>query len=154
MSGQFNGRKKQFYLSKIKPQHNQKVFFSSISYDEHIYNSKKELPDNNLAYYDILLITGIANPKPLLQHLSKFSSRVKHLNFKDHHNFSQNDIKDIMAEYKKMGEYRLILTTEKDYVRLKTFDYIRDLIYYWPINISIDRQAEFNKTILDYVRKN
>lgn len=146
--------KKQFYLSKIKPQHNQKVFFSSISYDEHIYNSKKELPDNNLAYYDILLITGIANPKPLLQHLSKFSSRVKHLNFKDHHNFSQNDIKDIMAEYKKMGEYRLILTTEKDYVRLKTFDYIRDLIYYWPINISIDRQAEFNKTILDYVRKN
>lgn len=58
------------------------------------------LPDNNLNYYDILLITGIANPKPLLQHLSKFSQRVKHLKFRDHHSFTDDDIKKIIAEYK------------------------------------------------------
>lgn len=146
--------KKQYYISRIKPQHYQKVFFSSIGYDENVYSKDKVLPDNNLAYYDILLITGIANPKPLLSHLSKFSERVKHLKFKDHHNFSDDDIKKIIEEYKKLGEYKLILTTEKDYVRLKTFDYLRELVYYWPINVNIDQKEAFNQILLNYVRKN
>ena len=146
--------KKQYYISRIKPQHYQKVFFSSIGYDENIYNKTQSLPDNNLSYNEILLITGIANPKPLLNHLAKFSQRVKHLKFKDHHNFSDQDIKTIIAEYKKLGEYKIILTTEKDYVRLKTFDYLRETVYYWPINVHIDRQEEFNQIILNYVSKN
>ena len=146
--------KKQYYISRIRPQHNQKVFFSSIGYDENVYAKDKFLPDNNLAYYDILLITGIANPKPLLQHLSHFSQRVKHMQFKDHHNFTDADIKNIITEYKKLGEYKIILTTEKDYVRLKTYDYLRDLVYYWPINMNIDNKEEFNQIVLDYVRKN
>lgn len=145
--------KKQYYISRIRPKNHQKVFFSSIGYDENVYSHNQFLPDNNLSYYNILLITGIANPKPLLNHLSKFSQRVKHLKFRDHHNFSDADIKNILAEYKKLGEYKLILTTEKDYVRLKTFDYLRDLVYYWPINVNIDKKEEFNQIILDYVRK-
>ena len=145
---------KQYYISRIHPQKNQKVFFSSVSYDENIYSRDKFIPDNNLAYYDILLITGIANPKPLQKHLSKFSQKVKHLKFRDHHNFSEQDIKNILAEYKKLGDYKIILTTEKDYVRLKTFDYLRDLVYYWPINVNIDKAQEFNQIILDYARKN
>lgn len=151
---QLTDEKKQYYISRIKPQHGQRVFFSSISYDEHVYSHDKSIPDNNLAYYDILLITGIANPQPLLQHLARFSQRVKHLKFKDHHNFTDQDIKNIQTEYRKMGEYKMILTTEKDYVRLKTFDYLRDLVYYWPINVIIDKKEEFNQIILDYVRKN
>ncbi len=145
--------KKQYYLSRIKPSYKQKVFFSSIVYDDEIfcYDSQKSLPDNNLAYYDILLITGIANPKPLVQHLSKFSQKVKHLKFKDHHNFTEADIKNIISEYKKLGEYKIILTTEKDYVRLKTFDYLRELVYYWPINVVIDNKEEFNKAIFNFV---
>ena len=145
---------KQYYISRIRPERGQKVFFSSIGYDENIYGREKMLPDNNLNYYDILLITGIANPKPLLQHLANFSQRVKHLKFRDHHNFTDDDIKKIIAEYKKMGEYKLILTTEKDYVRLKTFDYLRDVAYYWPINVVIDRKDEFNEIIADYIRRN
>ncbi len=144
---------KQYYISRIRPQHYQKVFFCSIGYDEYVYSKDKQLPDNNLAYYDILLITGIANPKSLLDHLGTFSQKVKHLKFRDHHNFTDADIKNILTEYKKLGEYKMILTTEKDYVRLKTFDYLRDLVYYWPINVNIDRKEEFNETILDYVRK-
>jgi tetraacyldisaccharide 4'-kinase len=145
---------KQYYISRIRPTRTQKVFFSSIGYDENVYGTReKMLPDNNLNYYDILLITGIANPKPLLAHLAKFSQRVKHLKFRDHHNFSEADIKNILAEYKKLGEYKLILTTEKDYVRLKTFDYLRDLVYYWPINVVIDKKEEFNQAIMNYVNK-
>jgi tetraacyldisaccharide 4'-kinase len=142
---------KQYYISRIRPKPNQKVFFSSIGYDENVYSKEKSLPDNNLAYYDILLITGIANPKPLLKHLSKFSQRVKHLKFKDHHNFTEDDIKNIISEYKKLGEYKLLLTTEKDYVRLKTFDYLQEIIYYLPINVNIDKKEEFDKIILSRI---
>lgn len=146
--------KKQFYISRIKPKAHQSVFFSSIRYDEKIFSLENSLPDNNLAYYDILLITGIANPKPLVEHLSKFNKKFKHIKYKDHHNFTESDIKNIAEEYKKLGEYKIILTTEKDFVRLKNFDYLRDLVYYWPINIVMDRKEEFNQMILDYVRKN
>lgn len=146
--------KKQYYISRIRPQHYQKVFFSSIVYDEHVFSVDHKIPDNNLAYYDILLITGIANPKPLTEHLSKFSQRVKHMKFKDHHDFSDADIKNILSEYKKLGEYRMILTTEKDFVRLKSFDYLRKLVYYWPINVVIDKKAEFNQLVLQYVQGN
>ncbi|WP_407404446.1 tetraacyldisaccharide 4'-kinase [Chryseobacterium sp.] len=144
---------KRYYISRINPTAKQKVFFSSIGYDENVYSKDKILPDNNLNYYDILLITGIANPKPLLTHLGKFSQRVKHLKFRDHHNFSDNDIKNILEEYKKLGEYKLILTTEKDYVRLKTFDQLRDIVYYWPINVVIDQSVEFDQIIMNYVNK-
>lgn len=146
--------KKKYYISRIKPKGSQKVFFSSIVYDEHLYGLSKKLPDNNLAYYDILLVTGIANPKPLLSHLANYSKKVKHLRFGDHHNFSDADIQNILKEYNKLGEYKILLTTEKDYVRLKTFDYLRDLVYYWPIQVSIDRPEEFNQTVLSYVRRN
>ncbi len=91
---------KRYYISRIRPSHNQKVFFSSIGYDENVYGKDKMLPDNNLNYYDILLITGIANPKPLLEHLAKFSKRVTHLKFRDHHNFTDDDIKKSLRNIK------------------------------------------------------
>jgi len=146
--------KKQYYISRIKPQHYQKVFFSSIEYDENVMSIDKYMPVKNLDYYDVLLITGIANPTQIVKEVGKYSKKLKHLKYKDHHNFSDDDIKKIVAEYKKLGEYKMILTTEKDYVRLKTFDYLRDKIFYWPINVEIDNQEAFNQIINDYVRKN
>lgn len=146
--------KKQYYISRIRPTSRQKVFFTSIGYDENVYSRDQSIPDNNLSYYDILLITGIANPTPLVNHLAKFSQKVKHLKFRDHHNFTDSDIKKILDEYNKLGEYKLILTTEKDYVRIKTFEQLRGKVYYWPINVIIDKKEEFNQIILDYVTKN
>jgi tetraacyldisaccharide 4'-kinase len=145
--------KKQFFISKIKPKKEQSVFFSSINYDENINSKTQTIPDNKLAYDDILLITGIANPNPLVKHLSKFSSRVKHLKYRDHHSFTENDIKTILSEYKKMGDYKMILTTEKDFVRLKTFDQLRDVLFYWPINVSIDQREKFDQLVLDFVKR-
>lgn len=146
--------KRQLYISKIKPRYNQKVFFSSIDYDENILSKYKELSVKNLNYYEVLLITGIANPAPLLKELSKYTQRVKHLKFRDHHSFTQEDVKKITEEYRKMGEYKLILTTEKDYVRLSSYEYFGEKLFYWPINVEINNKEEFDQIILDYVRKN
>lgn len=146
--------KKQLYLSKINPNRNQKVFFSSINYTDRIISKSKEIPIKNLNYYEILLITGIANPNPLLKEISKYTAKVKHLKFRDHYAFQPDDIKKIAEEYKKLGDYKLILTTEKDFVRLIGFDFLSEKLFYWPINIEISNKEEFNQIILDYVRKN
>jgi tetraacyldisaccharide 4'-kinase len=145
--------KKQYYISRIKPKYYQKVFFSSINYDENIINKRQLIPVQNLDYYDILLVTGIANPTLIEKELNRYSQRIKHLQYRDHYAFTIEDMEHIKAEYEKLGEYKIILTTEKDYIRLKTFDYLREKLFYWPINIEIDQPEEFNETIENFIRK-
>jgi tetraacyldisaccharide 4'-kinase len=146
--------KKEYFLARIKPKKHQHVFFASIDYDENIYRSDidSEIPINNLHYYDILVVTGIANPKPLLQEIKKYAKKIKHLQFADHRDFSESDLQSIQKEYKKLGEYKLILTTEKDFSRLKFFEFMREKLYYWPINVEIDDENNFNQLVLDYVK--
>lgn len=147
-------RKKQLYISKIKPRYNQKVFFSSIDYSNTILSKYKELSVENLSHYGVLLITGIANPDLLLKELSRHTRRVRHLKFRDHYSFSQEDVRKISEEYRKMGEHKLILTTEKDYARLSGYEYFAEKLFYWPINVEMNNKEKFNQMILDYVRKN
>ncbi len=78
------------------------MFFSTINYDEEIFcfDPKLKLPDNNMSYYDILLITGIANPKTFVEEVKRYSSNVKHLLFNDHHSFTTEDISLIKKNMK------------------------------------------------------
>ena len=46
----------------------------------------------------------------------------------------------------------LIITTEKDYVKL--FTKITSVLYYLPIEFVIDNEADFSKQILDYIQEN
>lgn len=145
---------KQSYIAKIKPNNRQKVFFSSIQYDEYVSSVKKKILAIDLSKYHILLVSGIANPKPLVEHLSKFNAQFKHLEFSDHHNFSTRDIENIEAKYQNLGEDAIIITTEKDFVRLKQYNSLKEKLFYWGININIDKKEEFNQIILNYVSKN
>lgn len=145
----------QNYIAKIKPRYGQKVFFSSIKYDKFLYSKYIQISIEELKNYEVLLITGIAKPTSLVRELSKYTEKVKHMKFSDHHSFSQDDIKKIADEYQKLGENKLILTTEKDYVRLMSFEYFNGKLFYWGINTEIKNKEEFNQIILNYViRKN
>ena len=146
--------KKFYFISKIKPKKHQKVFFSSIDYDEEITSSKVKMPVKMLDQYEVLLITGIANPSQLIKEASKYTDKIKHLRFRDHYSFKKEDIDKMLQEYKKLGEKKLILTTEKDYVRLMDFEELTDKLFYWPINVEINNKEEFNQIILNYVREN
>ena len=71
-----------------------------------------------------LLLTAISKPKRLLEFVPQ---SVKLLAFADHHNFTKQEIDNILQNYKDYA----ILTTLKDYVKLKEFDikniYLMDL---------------------------
>jgi tetraacyldisaccharide 4'-kinase len=126
------------------------IFFSHIKYAE-IRPFGKQIH----SYSKVLLVTGIANPKPLLEHLSK-KYEVEQLTFGDHHAFSKADIQRIHQKFDTFAnEETIILTTEKDYMRLKDFPSDWNLKnypwYFQPIAIEIEKEEKFKNLINQYV---
>ena len=141
-------------IKRIAPKNNQEVFFCAIAYDEHIYANDHKIPLSELGEYKILLVTGIANSKPLLAFLQKNKLEVDHIKFADHQFIGSQEQKRITSRFNAMsGDKKLILTTEKDFVR--SFLTVRLPIYYLPIKmIILERDKKFNEIIQNYVRKN
>lgn len=112
----------------------------------------------------VLLLSGIANPRPLVRYLRSFHAPLKVKSFPDHHAFTRRDMESLRKEFDQMeGERRIIVTTEKDAVRLAGNPYFpqelkRD-IYYLPIEVRFDTrfsenfQEELHKALLDAVKK-
>ena len=124
----------------------QELFFSTIKYADSIYSVSEENPISFLSNKDITLVTGIANPKPLLDYLNDKGLTYEHLNFKDHHDFTEKEVELLNSK-------SFVLTTEKDFMRLK--DKVNNQnLYYLPIEVTIDRGESFNKLILDFTANN
>lgn len=139
-----NKLEKDIIISKIKPKPYQKVFFSSISYSEFVISNSKKIALQDVQSFT--LVTGIANAKPLVSFLNKKQLKFNHLEFKDHYNFSALDIERFAKE-------TLIITTEKDFVRLKDHSELSDNLYYLPITVSIDNSKGFNASILNFIKR-
>jgi len=120
------------------------IFFSFIDYDSEVYNEFESKKVEEIIDVDKLLLAGIAKPEPFFAYLQA-EKNVK-LVYPDHHNFSEKDIEEI----KNKANNKLIITTEKDYVRLKNQN-LKSL-FYLPIKSSfISKGDDFNQTILNYV---
>lgn len=142
--------------------HNQHLFFSYLIYKDiipHTETAKNRQVDVNSA--SVLLITGIANPSPLYYKLKNNCKTIEHLLFNDHHNFTINDIEVIKSKFDALiGNNKLIITTEKDLMRLslpKIKTEIETLpVYYIPIDIDFhgEDKNKFDTKILNYVKEN
>ena len=134
---------------KLK-KYNTDVFFTTISYDESTSGNKSVLVDN-LKNFEVLLITGIANPSPLLSFLNDKNVNFKHLKFPDHHHFTDKEIATIKKEYADLkSSKKLILTTEKDYVRLETS--IEELSFLGIQTSFLAEQKAFNSIIKNHIK--
>ena len=130
--------------------YSKKVFFTAISYDDKTAGSESILVDN-LKDYEVLLITGIANPTPLLSFLDEKKVRFKHLKFSDHHHFTNKELETIKEEFVSLkSSKKLILTTEKDYVRLE--NELEELSYLGIRTSFIDDENEFNAMIKSHIK--
>lgn len=130
---------------KINPLQHQDVFFAHITYAEFVKNKDRSLALRTLRDQEFTLVTGIANPKPLVDYLIGLGLQFEHMKFKDHHDFTQNEIQHLKKK-------SLVLTTEKDMVRLQPYFKKEDGIYYLPIEIKIDRQSVFDDLISKFVK--
>ncbi|QJD95082.1 tetraacyldisaccharide 4'-kinase [Mucilaginibacter robiniae] len=147
-------------IKRISPYPNQQVYFTTISY----------LPLANINGQPVLtvldentyifLLTGIANPKPMLQYLQGFSSHITHHNYPDHHPFSLKNIAKLADGFNRCTASRkVIITTEKDAQRLREPDLAAAMsqlpVLVLPIGIQFLNNGEepFKQTIVNYVRK-
>jgi len=145
---------KQRIIESIQPQPYQKVFFTTFDYGiAYQIFDKQTISLSNVK--GVVLITGIANPQPIIDYLGQYECTVEHLQFADHHHFSTNDIGDILGTYQALNtENKIILTTEKDAVRLADFSELRDFpVYALPIRhrFLFDEGGIFDEWVLRYV---
>lgn len=147
---------KQKIIKEINPQKGQQVFFTSIEYGEvyHILDRKSTSLSENT---EVLLVSGIANPRPLEGLLEKYCKSYHVMPYSDHHIFTIDDLKDIRKKFSNLeAENKIILTTEKDAVRLVKFN---TEIADWPIYVIPVRhhflfgEGEiFNQSVVNYIR--
>jgi tetraacyldisaccharide 4'-kinase len=109
----------------------------------------------------ILLLTGIASPRQMQADMKENTGNDPvTLSFPDHHFFRKKDIARINTTFAAIPSPRIIITTEKDAVRLTTAeglaDEVRRSLYVLPIRVKfmLDQEESFNENIIGYVRKN
>lgn len=124
---------------------NTPVYFSYINYDDKVYNEIESKSVEEISNTDKVLLAGIAKPKPFFDYLKGKNNEL--LEFPDHHHFTKKDINEINNKAKNT----LIITTEKDFVRLKSH-HLRAPLFYLPIKSSfVSDSGNFDNTILNYV---
>jgi tetraacyldisaccharide 4'-kinase len=131
--------------AKLKVKTSQAVYFTFIDYDDCIYSANEKVAVSAIQKVDKLLLAGIAKPKPFFTYLN--ADQASCLTYPDHHDFTAKDILDI----KSKAENKIIVTTEKDYVRLKD-SLPEEQLFYLPIQSNfLSKKAQFDQTILNFV---
>lgn len=141
---------KQTFVNSLKPLPQQKIFFSNIVYKApyHIADKTKQV---NLSNYKVILFTGIANNKHIVEHLNSITQVINTITFPDHHNFSSKDKDDIKRLYTTHSQSQtILLTTEKDAMRLHDFEIE---IYVLPIDIEVHQYGNTNELIEKTIQK-
>lgn len=146
---------KQKIIKELNPLGHQKVFFTKIEYASpyHLFTKETRFlePDCN-----ILLVCGIANPKPLKEILTTYSATYEMVLFKDHHIFGIDDLQEIKDQFSKIGSpNKMILTTEKDGVRLAKYENeLKDIpIYVIPMRhkFLFGEEEQFDGQVISFV---
>jgi len=149
-------------VNELQPNADQPVLHAYLKYGDliHLYNKECQTLAS-IKDFEIFLLTGIANPAPLIEELEKYAGNIKHEEFPDHYAFKTDDLKKFrsafMASTKKD---KIIITTEKDSKRLRATgfkDLLVDLpIYYLPIEVDLfeEDKITFDELILNYVKSN
>lgn len=121
----------------------QQLSFSSIAYEP------LQLPATPL------LLTGIANPLPIWEHLKTQYPKTELLAYPDHHIFTDKDVAHILEKAKA---YRCVVTTEKDYMRLQQTSLVQQLadkLYIQTIQTEFGADKEaFDRAVILYVSEN
>ena len=123
-------------IHQLKPLPSQKVYFTSIAYSDRVYSHEDSQALKDFIATPFTLVTGIANPTPLVDFLEKQGASFEHLAYSDHHHFSNRELELLRQKGR-------ILTTEKDYVRLEG---ALSTLYYLPIETQFlnDQRLIFN----------
>jgi tetraacyldisaccharide 4'-kinase len=107
---------------EIGPEKDQRLFFSAIRYGTPYHIIRQTATTVIDAEMEVLLVSGIANPAPLKRWLNEHSGTYYEMAYGDHHIFTIDDLKAVIRRFEGIAaEKKIIVTTEKDAVRLVKF---------------------------------
>ncbi len=128
----------------------QRLYFSRYRYGNLVSvfpDEVKYLPGLDWMTSDdgVVIVTGIANPRPMIRHIKSKKVKTKVVRFPDHHNFSRRDFDAIVKAFGSIdGRNKYIITTEKDAVRIANSPYfpheLKSHIFYLPIKVEFMSQ--------------
>jgi tetraacyldisaccharide 4'-kinase len=108
---------------------------------------------------EVLLITGIANPKPFIEKIKSLTTNIQIFTFPDHHYFTSLEIENMDAAFQKMSpKNKRIITTEKDAIRLKANEFLpmkwKPYLYFLPITAEFlfEQGENFDSRIKKHVK--
>jgi len=143
----------------------QQLFFTTIHYGSlNLVFPEYTSPDPEklkTSKPEIILFTGIANPRPLKRYARSISTKIHNIAYPDHHNFTSHNIDQLEETFNALdSDSKIILTTEKDAMRLRQLDnipeYIKEVLFFIPIRVYFlnDEAVKFNSIVFNYVRSN
>ena len=123
------------------------VFFTSIDYDTNVYSSLNSIEVSEIKTIKKVILSGIAKPKYFIDYLNSGNDKV--MIYPDHHNFSEVEI----LELNELSKNKIIVTTEKDFMRLNRKINGSNL-FYLPIKTKfISQKEKFDSTLTSWVKK-
>ncbi|MBN1413765.1 MAG: tetraacyldisaccharide 4'-kinase [Bacteroidales bacterium] len=152
----------QDFIRRLRLWHEQPVFFTYYQYGDIIpvleeKSGKTFTWQNERNYANILMVTGIADYRPLKDYLSQFTVNVIVLSFADHHSYKPNDIRIIEQKLATLpADSTIIITTEKDATKFKEIpgelDKISPFLYYIPVEVRFleEEDKSFNEMIISF----
>jgi tetraacyldisaccharide 4'-kinase len=138
---------------RLKLNAGQELYFTGIDYMDRAVGAEGTIEIHELSSKKLILVTGIADPTPMVAFARKLNPELIHLEFPDHHRLIPKDRSKIKEAWEGLdGEDKIILTTEKDFVR--NFEQTELPVYYLPIQtVFLEKEEQFKSTINEYVRK-
>ena len=152
------------FIRRLRLRHQQPVFFTGYQYGNilPVFRDKAQafaMHPQKQKNPGILLVSGIANNKPLKDHLMTCTTRLISLSFNDHHTYTPADIRAIERRFAELpADSGIIVTTEKDAVKFREIPdelhNISPFIYYIPIGVKFLDEGEkaFNKMVMAFCR--
>lgn len=117
---------------KLKLTPSQSCFFTTLQYDEPVPITPVAEQMPLTPGSSVVLLTGIANSKPIQQKVSKQFSDIEIISYGDHHSFTTKEMAELCKKTAGKGKDTVIITTEKDAARLRD-THIRNLTEHLPI---------------------
>jgi len=147
--------------SILKPKVHQSLYFSYLEYGKLTIFPGFKMVEISKSINTIVLFCGIANSYPLQEYLRDMCIELLVFDFPDHHTYSKKNLQLVAKTYNdEFTQNKIIITTEKDAMRLIKSEYIRELnelpVFYVPIEVKLhgDDKENFSNQIEKYVREN
>jgi tetraacyldisaccharide 4'-kinase len=147
---------------ELNAEPHQPVFFTTIAYSSFVtsvFDAQQQIAVNTLAGYATLVLSGIADAGRFEQFLEQISLQSVALRFSDHQQYASSHIDTICQTFEKMkGEEKMVVTTEKDAVKLTHIDdeRLKKLpVYYLPCEVKFlfEGDAIFKKILYEFITK-